>query len=144
MLENSSNIKGYCGVGLALPWMKAIASSLCKNEGPWVEGPGSQSLFVCCSPFIYVLFLKHLCVCGWTIFKVAIKFVTILLLFCVLAFWPLGSSLTRDRTHTPCMGWLSVNHWTAREIHILWLLPGSAEVKSMGNPHLYMCILFCI
>ena len=40
---------------------------------------------------------------SWTIFKVSIKFVTVLLLFCVLVFWPLGmrdpSSQTRDRTH---------------------------------------------
>ena len=41
----------------------------------------------------------------WIIFKVFIEFVTILLLFSVLVFWPRGmwdlSSLTRDRTHSP-------------------------------------------
>ena len=41
----------------------------------------------------------------WTIFKVSIEFVTVLLLFNVLDFWPGGmwdpSSLTRDRTCTP-------------------------------------------
>ena len=56
----------------------------------------------------------------WTIFKVFIEFVTILLLFYVLVFWPRGvwdiSSLTRDRTHTPCIGRRSFNHWTAREV----------------------------
>ena len=44
----------------------------------------------------------------WIIFKVFIEFITILLLFYVLVFWPQGmwdlSSLTRDRTHTPCIG----------------------------------------
>ena len=29
--------------------------------------------------------------------------------------WDL-SSLTRDRTHTPCIERQSVNHWTAREV----------------------------
>ena len=56
----------------------------------------------------------------WTIFKVFIEFVTILLLFYVLVFWPGGmwdlSSPTRDRTHTPCMGRRSLNHWTTREV----------------------------
>ena len=41
----------------------------------------------------------------WTIFEVFIEFVTILLLFHVLVFWPQGmwdlSSLTRDLTHRP-------------------------------------------
>ena len=41
----------------------------------------------------------------WTIFKVFIEFVTILLLFYVLAFWPGSllnlSSLTWDQTCTP-------------------------------------------
>ena len=44
----------------------------------------------------------------WTIFKVFIEFVTILLLFYALVFWPQGmwdlSSLTRDRTRTACIG----------------------------------------
>ena len=56
----------------------------------------------------------------WTIFKVLIEFVTILLLFYVLVFWPRGmwdlSSPTRDRTRTPCFGRRCLNHWTAREV----------------------------
>ena len=56
----------------------------------------------------------------WTIFKVFIEFVTILLLFYVLVFWLQGtwdlSSLTRDRTCTPCFGRRSLNHWTTREV----------------------------
>ena len=44
----------------------------------------------------------------WTIFKVFIEFVTLLLLFYIFVFWPRGmwdlSSPSRDRTHTPCIG----------------------------------------
>ena len=53
-------------------------------------------------------------------FKVFIEFVTMLLLFYVSVFWPQGmwdlSSLTRDRTCTPCIGRRSLNRWTAREV----------------------------
>ena len=55
-----------------------------------------------------------------TIFKVFIKFVTILLLFYVLVFWPQGmwnlNSPTRDQTHTPCVGRRNLNHWTAQDV----------------------------
>ena len=56
----------------------------------------------------------------WTIFKVFIEFVTILLLFYVSVFWPRGtwdlSSLTGDGTRIPCIGRQSLNHWTASEV----------------------------
>ena len=56
----------------------------------------------------------------WTIFKDFIAFVTILLLFYVLVFWPQGmwdpSSPTRDRTRIPCIGRRSLNHWTSKEV----------------------------
>ena len=62
----------------------------------------------------------------WTIFKVFIEFVTILLLFYVLVFWPQGmwdlSSLTRDRTLTPCIGRQHLNQWTAREVPEQYIL----------------------
>ena len=61
----------------------------------------------------------------WTIFKVFIEFVTVLLLFYVLLFfffvlgrkdmWDL-SSPTGDRTHTSCVGRLSLNHRTTGEV----------------------------
>ena len=58
-----------------------------------------------CKPII--LFL-------WTIFKVFIEFVTILLLFYALVFWPWGMwdlcSPARDQTHTSCLGRQSLNH----------------------------------
>ena len=56
----------------------------------------------------------------WTISKVFIEFVTILLLFYVLVFWLGGmwdlSSPTRDQTRTPCIGRRSLNHWTTKEV----------------------------
>ena len=54
------------------------------------------------------------------IFKVFTEFVTIMLLFYVLVFWPWGmwdlSFQTRDWTHNPCTGRWSLNFWTAREV----------------------------
>ena len=59
----------------------------------------------------------------WTIFKVFIEFVTILLPFYVLCFWPHAlwdpSSTPRDRTHTCFTGRGNLSHWTGREVHAL-------------------------
>ena len=53
----------------------------------------------------YLLF--YLFLFSWTILKVFIEFVTILLLLYVFVFWLRGtwdlSSLTRNRTHTPTL-----------------------------------------
>ena len=61
----------------------------------------------------------------WTIFKVFIKFVTVLLLFYVLVFWPRGmwdlSSMTRSQTCTPCIGRGGLNHWATREVARIYL-----------------------
>ena len=52
----------------------------------------------------------------WTVFKVFIEFVAILLLFHILVFWPQSmwelSSLTRDQAHTPALEdkVLTLNH----------------------------------
>ena len=58
----------------------------------------------------------------WTIFKVFIEFVTTLLLFHVLVFWPPGMwdliSPTGNWTLIPCVGRWSLNHRTSREILI--------------------------
>ena len=65
-------------------------------------------------PFCYRFFLT------WTIFKVFTEFVTRLLLFYVLVFWPGGmwdlSFPSRDRTCNLCIGRPSLKHWTTREI----------------------------
>ena len=64
--------------------------------------------------FLFTIFLM------WTIFKVFIEFVTILLLLYVLVFWLLRmwnlSSPTRHRTHTCCFGRQNPKCWTAREV----------------------------
>ena len=68
--------------------------------------------------YVYVFFLNIFLM--WTIFKVFIEFVTILLLFYVLVFWPRGmwdlSSLTRDQTCTPCLGRQSLKQRTTGEV----------------------------
>ena len=64
----------------------------------------------------------------WTIFKIFIEFVSVLLLIyiCVYIYihiyiywprgiWDLGSS-PRDWNCTPCIGRWSLNHWTTREV----------------------------
>ena len=59
----------------------------------------------------------------WTIFKVFIEFVTILLLFYVLFLWPGGtwdlSSPTKDQTCTPLTGRWSLNHCPSHELFFL-------------------------
>ena len=38
------------------------------------------------------------------------------------------SSLTRDQTHTPCIGRQSLNHWTAREFPSVPFLKGHIDL----------------
>ena len=67
------------------------------------------------------------------------EFVTILLLFYILVFWPGGmwnfSSPTRDWTHTPCIGRGSLNHWTTREVlpvsYIAWTFAVASNLVSL-------------
>ena len=77
------------------------------------------TLFPTPSAFFKKIFLT------WTNFKVFIEFATILLLFYVLVFWPQGmwdlSSPTRDGIRTPCIGRRSLNHWTTREVPLIFL-----------------------
>ena len=74
--------------------------------------------------YCFVLFFKIFLM--WTIFKVCIEFVTVLLLFYFLFLWPWDmwdlSSLTRYWTHTPCVGRWSLNHGTAREVPLCLFL----------------------
>ena len=62
----------------------------------------------------------------WTIFKVFIEFVTVLLLFYILVFGPCStwdlSFPTRDQTCTPGIGrGAGLSHWTTREVPALFL-----------------------
>ena len=61
----------------------------------------------------------------WTIFKVLIEFVTILLLFYVFfwATWHVGFQLlTRGWKHAPCIGRQSLHHWITKEVLCYFLL----------------------
>ena len=59
----------------------------------------------------------------WTIFKslsgIPYRFASAfsLAFFLAARLWDLGS-LTRDRTHIPCIGWQCLNHWTARDFFL--------------------------
>ena len=61
----------------------------------------------------------------WTILKVLIELVTILLQFYVLLFWLQGMwdiiFPTKNCNNTPCTGGKSCNHWTSREVPIYFL-----------------------
>ena len=104
----------------------------------WVLG-STQVPYLVCFPNIFSqrFFLM------WAIFKVFIEFVTILLLFYVLIFWPWGTwdlnFLLRDRTHIPCSG-----RWS-----LITRLPGKSPcfpnfrrtVLAMENPQYVLWFL---
>ena len=77
-------------------------STLCRNKKASVNTTGLTTG----APWVLFCFFKIFFM--WTIFKVFIEFVTILLLFHVLVFWPLGmwalSSPNRDGTSPPALG----------------------------------------
>ena len=81
--------------------------------------------------FKWVGFFPKIFFLMWTIFKIFIEFITILLLFYVLVFWPWGmwdfSLPTRDRTHILCTGRQSLNHWTTREVPVELMFYRGAE-----------------
>ena len=64
----------------------------------------------------------------WTIFKVFIEFVTILLRFYVLVFWPRGeaSGILAPRSgiepEPPAVEARGLNHWTTREVSTIPVL----------------------
>ena len=64
-------------------------------------------------------FFLKIFILRWTIFKVFIEFITMLLLFYVLVYWPQdqGSS-----PHPPWTGRESLNPWPSREV------PGMQEI----------------
>ena len=88
----------------------------------------------------------------WTIFKVSIKFVTILFLFYVLVFWSWGiwdlSSPTRDWTHsrTPCIEKWSLSHWTTREapLHPFQCLDSHLSLGWKNKSRNYRLLALCL
>ena len=87
-------------------------------ESRWVSGTIFKK-----SEKVHPAFLRLLYV---YLFKSLYWIFTILLLLYVLFFWLKGMcnlrSLTKGQTYTPCTGRLSVNHRTARQVHILTVL----------------------
>ena len=77
----------------------------------------------------------------WTIFKVFVEFVAILLLFHVLVFWPHVlwnlSSPTRDWTQTPCIGRGNLKHWTTSEVPLIFL---TSKIIFHPNPNPWHCL----
>ena len=85
--------------------------ALQSRQSKWLLEQRVPALTLTMFLFFFFFFLM------WTILKVFIEFVTILLLFYVLVFWPHGmgdlTSPTRDWSHIHCIGWWSLNHWIA-------------------------------
>ena len=64
-------------------------------------------------------------------------------MFCFLGYkaaWAF-SSQTRDRTHTPCIGRRSLNHWTTRESH--WWVLISVHSKCVSLVIVYLLRKYC-
>ena len=95
----------------------------------------------------------------WTTLKIFIEFVTILLPFSALVFWPWGmwdlSSPTKDWSCTPCLERQSLNHWTTRKAplihsllyksrqeHLSPLLPNACRsiFLTVIFPHLWLMV----
>ena len=89
--------------GILVPWPRIKPGPLAARVGSPNHWTAREFLH-CSLSFFFLM---------WTIFKVFTEFVTVLFLFCVLVFWPLG---TRNQTHAHCIGRWSLNHWTTREI----------------------------
>ena len=102
-----------CRTVLKLHFSRAVPQSYL---GCWLPGYSPQ----CGSSKTLFFFLM------WTIFKVCIEFVTILLLFYVFIFWPQDtwdlSSPTRYQTCTPSIRRQSLNYGNLRKAPILILL----------------------
>ena len=70
----------------------------------------------------------------WTIFKVFTEFVTVVLLFYVLAVRKVDlRSPTKDRTLIPCIGRQSLNHWTTKEVPLWNHLYGKKHPGSLPS-----------
>ena len=84
-----------------LMWL-CTGTSLQRQDFSLVVGCGRRSA--------WALYLTHkLCRCG--VQKVQLP----------QGRWDL-SSLTRDLTHTPCIGKQVLNHWTTKEVHVFWII----------------------
>ena len=118
-----------CLVGLLSQWDSRDCEVLAWNR------PRAQWMLatVLCQFFFKIFFF-------WPghIFKDFIDFVTILLLFYVLAFghktclWDF-SSPPREWSCTPCAGRQSCNHWSTREVPLCQFLSVMGPVRDLGE-----------
>ena len=87
-------------------------------------------------PIFFKVFLKLnlLQYCFWFFF----------FFFYVLAFWLQGmwdlSSLTRDQTHTPCIGRWSLNHRTAREVPMFDQFLSLERISTLGKISVFVAV----
>ena len=118
--ENKSSSAGWNSLQHSAP---PLSTNIHEGLVPIaVERGTTSSLCFICFPkdiftkplLAHIFFLFKIFWGMWIIFQVFIEFVTILLLFYVLVFWPRGmwdlSSPTRDGTCTLCIGRQSLNH----------------------------------
>ena len=114
----------YCNcialVTVIQEWRNPIKGN--EMQGEFLE-PLKERHGSCLLDLFFKIFLM------WTIFKVFIEFVTTLLLFYVLFFGPKARGVLTPwpwiKTHSPCIGKWSLNHWTSREVPvslILWVV----------------------
>ena len=112
--------------GLFLTWGPDYVGRMKKAKGVCV---GEVSVYSatrhCSTKDLTVYTVMWTCkIASYELLKGFLEFVTILFLFYVLVFWLRVmwdlSFPTRDWTFTPCIGRLSLNYLTAREVPKLW------------------------
>ena len=103
-----------------------------------------HSLWISDGHFNPSIFQKIIFFFWWTIFKVFLEFVTILLLFYVLVSWLSAvwdlRHLTGDWTCRPSIGRWSLNHWTTRNVSFHPFLSASYCIDIPNI--LWLCFFF--
>ena len=103
-----------------------------------------HSLWISDGHFNPSIFQKIIFFFWWTIFKVFLEFVTILLLFYVLVSWLSAvwdlRPLTGDWTCRPSIGRWSLNHWTTRNVPFYPFLSASYCIDIPNI--LWLCFFF--
>ena len=101
----------------SLCFQKCFQSTTWKTFSPGNSDLQSYHIFFFLRFFWCGPFVKY-----WICYSIpsGLCFGGVVFFFFFLVFWPRGmwdlSSPTRDRTHTPCTGRQSFNHWTTRDV----------------------------
>ena len=109
MISRANYFAPHDTTNLLITELRRVLGNIREHSKHSSSSSGLLSLFFFfwCGPFSLFLSLY------WIYYNIAS-------VFYVLFFWPWGmwdlSSPTRDRTHTPCIGRQSFNHWTTREV----------------------------